>query len=138
MYEVGYRVENQGFGNMISCGNSDVMIVCLSHAHTHTHTREHCVCKSAFLLHSVNVINIAVGVRRAANCIVFGFFRTSLQWLRNRVCQHNRSGKISLQFLSKNLKKKRNIILRLVTTQVLSDQVLPVLKVNVTDFLKNG
>lgn len=59
MYEVGYRVENQGFGNMISCGNSDVMMVCLSQSHVHTHTHISIVCVNHFFScsRSVNVIN---------------------------------------------------------------------------------
>ena len=37
----GCRARNQSFGNMISCGNSDVMTVCLSRVHTHSHTHTH-------------------------------------------------------------------------------------------------
>lgn len=51
MYEVGYRVENQGFGNFISCGNGDVITICLSVSHARKHARTYTqavpVCKSA-------------------------------------------------------------------------------------------
>ncbi len=76
VYEVGYRVESQGFGNMISCGNSDVMMVCLSqsyvrtHTLTHTYTHTHTLSVSTFLRRSANVINIVVNVI-CADCIVF-------------------------------------------------------------------
>lgn len=41
-------MENQGFGNTISCGNSDVMCLSQFHMHhtrTHIHTHRHCLCK---------------------------------------------------------------------------------------------
>lgn len=50
MHEVDSRVENQGFGNTISCGNSDVMCLSQFHMHTRTHIHTGIVCVNRFLV----------------------------------------------------------------------------------------
>lgn len=50
MYEVDSGVENQDFGNMISCGNSDVMCLSQFHMHTRTHIHTGIVCVNRFLV----------------------------------------------------------------------------------------
>lgn len=43
-------MENQGFGNTISCGNSDVMCLSQFHMHTRTHIHTGIVCVNRFLV----------------------------------------------------------------------------------------